>query len=162
MRATSPFARFFEIFLEATSGGRDVANFEMFSPPEASPKVFARNGENASLTIFTRRAAGLTEEASAAARAAALDADVERAFGEGAILQRRNVGGFPILKELSNLSAEAQAKAAKLLGQEFSPELKAAWKACENPQAVQEMNSATLEAIRRDNFIKGWTTAISR
>lgn len=78
-----------------------------------------------------------------AAKEARISAEVDRAFSEEAILQGRlqagSVGSFPILKELPTLSAEVQAKAAKLLGQEFSPELKTVWKNCSNAQADKEM-----------------------
>lgn len=75
------------------------------------------------------------------AEAAALAEEVERAFGEGAILQRGATGGFPILEKLPELDEAERAAAAKLLGQEFSPALRAAWEACgkNNPRAAQEL-----------------------
>src|SRR6266566_4370632 len=71
--------------------------------------------------------------------ALSLDAELDLAFGENAILQRGGQGGFPVLAKLPKLSADARAAASKLLGQEFRPELKAAWNACRNPQADKEL-----------------------
>jgi len=71
--------------------------------------------------------------------ALSLEAELDLAFGENAILQRGGQGGFPVLAKLPKLSADARAAASKLLGQEFRPELKAAWNACRNPQADKEL-----------------------
>ena len=70
---------------------------------------------------------------------AALDAELDAAFGEGAVLQRGASGGFPILERLPGLPADKRANAAKLLGQEFNSDLRAAWNACSNPQAQAEI-----------------------
>jgi hypothetical protein len=73
------------------------------------------------------------------AESAALDAELELAFGDGAILQRGARGGFPVLDKLPGLSAGERTAASNLLGQKFSRELQAAWNACSNAQAVAEL-----------------------
>jgi hypothetical protein len=88
------------------------------------------------MRILSEMRAGL---ALADAEAVELAEEVERAFGEGAILQRGATGGFPLLEKLPELTAAERAAAGKLLGQEFSPALRAAWGNCSNPQAVQEL-----------------------
>lgn len=74
-----------------------------------------------------------------------LDREIELAFGEGAVLQRGNAGGFRILDSLPGLNAQQRRALSKLLGQELPKELKLAWESCGNLPRVE----AELAEIKR-------------
>jgi len=76
---------------------------------------------------------------SARALSATIDAEIEAAFGEGAILQRGSAGSFPVLNELPQLSSEARLAASRLLGQKLDSRLIDGWNACSNSQALKEI-----------------------
>jgi hypothetical protein len=116
---------------EGAEGGMRIAGL--------AQKLKAAAMSRPGILKLIRTLTSLYKDERGAAFLAALDAELELAFGEGAVLQRGARGGFPVLEKVPGLSADARTAAAKLLGQEFSPELQAAWNACSNPQAVAEL-----------------------